>query len=75
MTVTPTDPIFKKIEAHRDAVHAWQAAGDISGKMLADDPAEDAANRATTKASGAEMRALRTLLQCPDHDSRSGCAA
>jgi hypothetical protein len=59
-----TDPIFAKIEAHRAAVLAWQAAGDISGKMLADDPAEDAATRATTKASGAEMRALRNLLKC-----------
>jgi hypothetical protein len=60
-----TDPIFAKIEAHRAAVAAWTAAGDISAKMEnKDDPGYEAAERLASKESGREMKALRALLRC-----------
>jgi hypothetical protein len=58
------DPIFAKIGAHRAAVAAWSAAGDISGKMDSDDPGYEAAERLTSKESDREMKALRALLRC-----------
>jgi hypothetical protein len=64
MSKAITDPIFAKIEAHRAAVTAWAAAGDISAKMDNDDPGFEAAERLTTKESSREMKALRALLRC-----------
>ncbi len=64
MSKPSTDPIFAKIEAHRAAVAAWSAAGDISGKMGIDDPGYEAAGRLTSKESDREMKALRALLRC-----------
>jgi hypothetical protein len=66
MSKTATDPIFAKIEAHRATVAAWNAAGDISGKMHSDDPGYEAAERLTSKESDREMKALRCreLLRC-----------
>jgi hypothetical protein len=65
MSKTATDPIFAKIEAHRAAVHAWQAAGRISADLeKADDPGYEAAERLTSKESDREMKALRALLRC-----------
>jgi hypothetical protein len=64
-TKANTDPIFKKIEAHRDAVHSWQAASRISADLeKADDPGYEAAERLTSKESKREMKALRALLRC-----------
>jgi hypothetical protein len=63
-TKTNIDPIFAKIEAHRAAVAAWKAAGDISGKMHGDEPDYEAAERLTSKESDREMKALRALLRC-----------
>jgi hypothetical protein len=65
MSRTITDPIFEKIEAHRVAVEAMNAALAVSGKMSGDDdPGFDAAERLTSKESGREMKALRGLLRC-----------
>lgn len=65
MTSTSTDPIFKKIEAHRIAVEAMLVAGDISAKLEnSDDPSFDAADRVATRASQREMKMLRALLGC-----------
>jgi hypothetical protein len=63
-TKANADPILAKIEAHRAAVTAWRAAGDISGKMDDDDPGHEAAQRLTSKESSREMKALRALLRC-----------
>jgi hypothetical protein len=63
-TKAATDPIFGKIEAHRAAVQAMQAAFDISAKMREDNLAFEAADRKSTKASNLEMKKLRALLGC-----------
>jgi hypothetical protein len=59
-----TDPIFMKIEAHQTAVRTWLSAGDVSGRMEDNDPAYEAADRTTNKASAHEMKTLRALLRC-----------
>jgi hypothetical protein len=65
MSAIRTDPIFAKIDAHRAAVHAWQAASRISADLEKnDDPGFVAADGITTKESGREMKALRALLRC-----------
>jgi hypothetical protein len=64
MTRAITDPIFGKIEAHRAAVEAMNAAFDISCKMGAEDSAFKDADRKSTKASNLEMKALRALIGC-----------
>jgi hypothetical protein len=64
MSGTNTDPIFAKIEAHRAAVEAMNAALAVSGKMSGDGPAFKVADRKSTKASNIEMKALRALLGC-----------
>jgi hypothetical protein len=64
MSTTVTDPIFVKIEAHRAAVEAMNAALAVSGKMGGDDPAFKDADRKSSKASSLEMKALRALLGC-----------
>jgi hypothetical protein len=65
MSATRTDPIFKKVEAHRAAVHSWQSASRISADLeKADDPGYEAAERLTSKESKREMKALRALLRC-----------
>lgn len=64
-TKASIDPIFEKIEAHRAAVEAMNAALAVSGKMSGDDdPAFKDADRKSTKASSIEMKALRALLGC-----------
>jgi hypothetical protein len=63
--MTGTDPVFSKIEAHRVAVHAWQAASRISVDLEKTvDPGYEAAERVVLKESGREMKALRALLRC-----------
>jgi hypothetical protein len=63
-TKASTDPIFKKIEAHRDAVEAMNAALAVSGKMGGDDPAFKDADRRSTEASNLEKKTLCALLGC-----------
>jgi hypothetical protein len=61
-TKSSTDPIFGKIEAHRAAVEAMNAALAVSGKMSGDDdPSFKDADRKSSKAGSIEMKALRAL--------------
>jgi hypothetical protein len=63
-TNASNDPMLAKIEAHRAAVDALNAACSISSEIDDNDPAFKDADRKTTKASALEMKALRALLGC-----------
>ncbi|MBV9065530.1 MAG: hypothetical protein JO004_07160 [Methylobacteriaceae bacterium] len=58
------DRIFAAIEAHRAAVLALNAADDGYRNMSASVPGYEAASRASTEASEAEIDALRNVLAC-----------